>query len=86
MGEQALYLAGAIFLVLLSVMMVRLGRTVGGAAWSWAWLFVYSSGLAITLSSDSPVLSPAVPAFGTAFATCFFGGALLFSGHCRRFP
>ena len=86
MGEQAQLLAGAVFLVLLSVTMVRLGRFIGGAAWSWAWLFLYGSGLAATLSTEYPILSPAVPALGTAFATFFLGGVLLFSGRCQRFP
>ena len=86
MDERALFLAGAVFVVLLSSTMIRLGRSIGGLAWSLAWLGLYGSGAAVTLSTNHSALLPVVPILSTSFAVGFYGGALLFTGRSRRFP
>ncbi len=86
MDEQAFFLAAAVFLIVLTFAMARLGSSIGGGAWAASWFCLFSSGLAVPLSVKSPIFLPAVPALGTAFAVLLFGGSLLFAGRCERFP
>jgi PAS domain S-box-containing protein len=86
MDEQALLLAAAGFLVLLTLTMARLGRGSGGIIWAVAWFALYGSGLATILRESSPASNAAIPLFGTTFSACILGGALVFSGRCVRFP
>ncbi len=86
MDEQSLFLAAAIFLILLTLTLSRLGRGSGGTIWALAWFSLYGSGIAATFRDSYPVVSPAISVLGTSFAACILGGSLIFSGRCVRFP
>lgn len=85
-NEQIFFVAGGVFLVLLGIGLVRLGRHVGGPQWAFAWFSLYTSGLVDFIAPNFPVLSPLVPILGTAFAASLIAGALLLSGRVRRVP
>ncbi|NNL66627.1 MAG: hypothetical protein HKP30_10315, partial [Myxococcales bacterium] len=84
MTEQPFFLAGGIFLVVITLALVRLGWGAGGWHWAAGWCCLWGAGVANLAAQSVPALAPIFPILGTAFATLVFSGACVFSG--RKVP
>lgn len=84
MGHAPFLEAGAIFLVFITLALVRLGRGAGGWHWAAAWCCLWSSGASNALAASYPLLGLLFPVLGTTFAVLLFTGSCVFAG--RRIP
>jgi PAS domain S-box-containing protein len=80
MSEQPFLAAALLFVVVMTLGLLRLGRGVGGWHWAAAWVCLWAAGGFVALAESYPVLVPLLPAFGTAFATLLLTGTMRFLG------
>ncbi len=72
--------AGAAFLVVITLSLIRLGWGAGGWHWAAAWCCLWASGAINSVSAENPALAPLYPILGTCFAALLFSGACVFAG------
>ena len=78
MSEQPFLAAGFIFVVVMTLALIRLGRNAGGWHWAAAWTSLWAAGSAAFLRESAPALAALLPAFGTAVAALLLAGTLRF--------
>jgi len=77
-GEQPFLAAGFIFLVVMTVALIRLGKGAGGRHWALAWFVVWVAGGAAALRDTAPGMTAALSGLGVVFAGLFVTGTLRF--------
>ena len=80
MGEQPFLGAGFVFLVVMTVALVRLGKGEGGRHWAAAWVTVWLAGLPALWRDTVPGMTPVLAAAGVVFSTLFVTGSIRFLG------
>ncbi|MCP5056366.1 MAG: PAS domain-containing protein [bacterium] len=80
MNEQALLLAGVVFIAFLAAPMIWFGAANGGVAWSAGWICLFLSGVCVVLAETWPALRAGYPILGTAFPTLIWIGTRQFAG------
>ncbi len=80
MNEQLFLATGVVFVVLVTVAMLRVEARRGGAAWAASWICLYLSGMAALFAERWPALGPLYAVLGTCFAALLWIGARYFAG------